>query len=378
MQSCRDKLHKATSQPDTHAGLWLDKHLKEQVEGGGETKTDHFKDIADKQIPVDYRGFFTRWQQSLEQAGAVTRKAQAQGRLAIGLGGESVLETSITLHRTYGVPYIPGSALKGLAARYARTRLKEQLWGKCSQAYKTLFGSTVEAGYVTFFDALYVPGSAKQDQPLALDVITVHHPKYYSGENLPPADWDNPQRHNAQIHREYFPPADWDNPVPVPFLSAIGSYLVALHGEESWVKAAFEIIQRALAEEGIGAKTSSGYGRMSIEGIALDNDKSVASPDAQESSKIPTSQPVDPQQQLVNAFISNLNALSTKDVAGQIAQFVDRWRKVQVPEMYRVQMAQAILDKVESARRTKKSAKKGWFKDLQAFVAERSLTEDEK
>ena len=39
-------------------------------------------------------------------------------RLIIGLGGESPLETGLTLHHTFGVPIIPGSAIKGLAAHY--------------------------------------------------------------------------------------------------------------------------------------------------------------------------------------------------------------------------------------------------------------------
>jgi CRISPR-associated protein Cmr6 len=249
MQSRRDQLQKVPSQPSTHVGLWLDKYLEEQLEGGGEKpKSGHFDEVAKKPVPRAYLVFFERWQQALERAGAVTRKAQAQGRMAIGLGGESVLETSITLHCTYGVPYIPGSALKGLAARYARNRLEEQTWKKGSDAYKTIFGDTAEASYVTFFDALYVPGSAKQDHPLAFDVITVHHPEYYRGESCPPADWDNP--------------------TPVSFLSTTGSYLVALHGPDSWVEAAFEILQLALVEEGIGAKTSSGYGRMVFEDVA--------------------------------------------------------------------------------------------------------------
>jgi CRISPR-associated protein Cmr6 len=200
--SRRTELEELGMAVTTHAGLWIDKYLKEQAEGGGEkAKTGHFDEVAKKPVPAAYPVFFERWQQALEQAGAVTRKAQAHGRMAIGLGGESVLETSITLHRTCGVPYIPGSALKGLAARYARNCLEEQTWKKGSDAYKTLFGETTEAGYVTFFDALYIPGSAEQDHPLELDVITVHHPEYYRGENLPPADWDNPTPVPFKRHR---------------------------------------------------------------------------------------------------------------------------------------------------------------------------------
>lgn len=39
-------------------------------------------------------------------------------RLVVGLGNPSVTETSITLHNTYGTPYIPGQALKGITRNY--------------------------------------------------------------------------------------------------------------------------------------------------------------------------------------------------------------------------------------------------------------------
>ena len=46
------------------------------------------------------------------------------GRLIVGLGSENVLETGIRLHHTYGLPIIPGSAFKGLAAHYCH-----EAWG---------------------------------------------------------------------------------------------------------------------------------------------------------------------------------------------------------------------------------------------------------
>lgn len=46
------------------------------------------------------------------------------GRMIIGLGGENVLETGLTLNHTYGTPMIPGTALKGLAAHYCH-----KAWG---------------------------------------------------------------------------------------------------------------------------------------------------------------------------------------------------------------------------------------------------------
>jgi hypothetical protein len=76
------------------------------------------------------------------------------------MGDESVLETSISSYKTYGVLSIPGSALKGLAASYARRRLSKD-WQKSSDAYQVLFGSTEEAGSMTFCDALSIPGTGR-------------------------------------------------------------------------------------------------------------------------------------------------------------------------------------------------------------------------
>lgn len=234
-----------TDIPSTaHAGLWLDKYLPDSEKGKGGEKAGHFKQAV-RAVDSLYGTFYERWQQSLADIGAKTHQAHVLGRLSIGLGGESVLETSISLHRTYGVPYIPGSALKGLAASYTRKRIGGE-WGKDSDAYKILFGDVDVAGYVSFYDALYIPGTAKANIPLALDVINVHHPEYYRGE-------------------KDAPPADWDSPTPISFLSATGSYLIALHGPDEWVKAAFEILAYALKDEGIGAKTSSGYGRIQLD-----------------------------------------------------------------------------------------------------------------
>ncbi len=228
--------------PSAHAGLWLDKYMGSDATDGKRQLVD---EVAQIKVSPLYGRFYERWKRSLEELGAQCREARCQGRLAINLGAEGVLETSIALHRTYGVPYIPGSALKGLAAHYAANRLDEAHWGRGCPAFKILFGNPTSAGYVHFYDALYVPDSASKNPPLWADVITVHHPKYYQGD----------------INS---PPADWDSPTPIPFLTASGSFLIALSGPAQWVQAAFEILGHALRDVGIGAKTSSGYGRMEL------------------------------------------------------------------------------------------------------------------
>ncbi|MCP4422788.1 MAG: type III-B CRISPR module RAMP protein Cmr6 [Chloroflexi bacterium] len=234
-----------------HAGLWLDKYLTIQPALEKNRSSDQdtayaqlVKECSQIKEPFRYKIIYKQWRQTMADLGIQTRVARINGRLAIGLGNESVIETAVTLHHTYGVPFIPGSALKGTASSYAHQYLNETIWQKGSDAHNTLFGSTESAGFVTFFDALPVPHSLSENKwRLKPDVMTVHHPDYYQGQDKAPADWDSP--------------------TPIPFLTVTGDFLIALHAPDApgWADVAYGILKQALQEIGIGAKTSSGYGR---------------------------------------------------------------------------------------------------------------------
>ena len=320
----------------THHGLWLDKYMSNHKTGSGQ---ELVAQTAKIQVPEAYRSFYDRWKAALAQnAAIVTKTASVRGRLSIGLGGESVLETAITLHRTYGVPYIPGSALKGLAASYARNKLDPATWGIHSNAYTTMFGSTDSAGYLTFFDALYVPGTGHENKPLWPDVITVHHPAYYQGDAAP---------------------ADWDSPTPISFLSATGDYLLAIGGDPDWIDKAFGILAFALAEEGIGAKTSSGYGRMSIAGMT---DVAPLNP----ANGQPPS--TDPKDAVVEQYMLAIDQMAIKDVASKLPAVAQRWHEEELSSANKLLVARAILEKVEAAGRAKQSRGKPWFEELWRYV----------
>lgn len=240
----RERLEAMSIRPETHAGLWLDRYVRNLGTSGA--AGTHLKSALEAlRVPPSYPAFFRRWKESLP-AETLTARAVAKGRQAVGLGGESVLETAIALHRTYGVPYLPGSALKGLASRAARKRTKEgDSWHPGGDAFRIVFGVLEDAGFVTFHDALWEPEGAQL--PVALDVMTVHHGDYYQGKELPPADWDDPN--------------------PVGFLSAHGSYRIALSGPREWAEAAMDFLVIGLKEDGIGAKTAAGYGRMEVDWV---------------------------------------------------------------------------------------------------------------
>lgn len=260
--ACRDALHALKPAPTTHAGLWLDRFLPKQdkTTNADEAKganQAHIKRLDDIKVPDAYQHHLKRWQAHLNDLGTNARQANAKvrGRMIIGLGAESVLETAIHLHHTYGVPVIPGSALKGLAASYARNRLTDESWRKKpgegdGASYRALFGDTTEAGCIIFHDALWLPPEGEDGHKipldLDLDVMTVHHRDYYGKKGQKP-------------------PPDSDDPNPVSFATARGWYLIALEGPPAWTDAAMSILQRALAEEGIGAKTAAGYGRLDLD-----------------------------------------------------------------------------------------------------------------
>jgi len=180
-----------------------------------------------------------------EQRGFAVKRIQAQPvwRFVVGLGAAHVLETGITLHRIFGLPIIPGSALKGAARAYAQL-----VEGKPEDDPEliAIFGTTERAGSVIFFDA--IPLEVPKFQ---LDIMNPHYPQYYDKR--------------GGTSKEPAPPADWDSPRPVFFLTVTETpyrFAIAARSEqgnhlldlaESWLKG-------ALMELGIGAKTSADYG----------------------------------------------------------------------------------------------------------------------
>ena len=226
----------------TNLGLWFQKYLDREKGVPSQVLVGSITDLQEQVDPI-YEKFYTNWEEALKKIGAQTEVARTHGRMIVNLGAESVAEVSIALHHTYGMPYIPGTALKGLAAHYANSHLGEA-WKKNTDVYKAIFGTGKAAGYVTFHDALFVPDD-KFKQPLQKDTVTGHHQDYNKGDDVPPADWDSPNI--------------------IPFISVRGKFLIAISGDDAAKQVAMEILRLALLYEGVGAKTSSGYGRMVFE-----------------------------------------------------------------------------------------------------------------
>lgn len=175
-------------------------------------------------------------------------KAKVADKIVIGIGGQSVFENDITLHYTYGVPYIPGQAIKGALRNYI---YNEYIKGKSkdesvleNSILLDILGGNDEQGKVIFFDAFPITEVA-----VDCDVITAHHNNYYNDENSPPRDDDKVN--------------------PVKFLVAKESSSAGLKfniyiAVDKYIGTKSNIIETRLKNtlmfNGVGGKTSVGYG----------------------------------------------------------------------------------------------------------------------
>lgn len=225
-------------EPPDHAGLALYRYLKEH-DASKQAARALLDSIAARSIAKVYENAFERWKAAL--SGAVFLEATARTPLAIGLGNASPIENGLSIHHTYGTPYLPGSALKGLMARAARH------YGLDEHQQEILLGTTQKAAHLIYWDGWLDPSSR---QPFQKDVITVHHPDYYSGGQR----W----------------PTDFDDPNPVGFLSVKPGtkFCLALSSSSEnatdWLYTAAEILRWGLEHLGLGGKTNAGYGYFEV------------------------------------------------------------------------------------------------------------------
>jgi len=330
-----------------------------------------------------------RWQAIVGASNAQSLSLKTHWRFVAGLGRKGPLEAGFTFNR-YGFPILPGSSVKGVARAWAFVQIAEKLgfsdlkrldeilsadsdkgsegckqyetWRaqqseeiqNMAEDFRAIFGITATAGRAVFFDAIPAPKPEMQ-----LDIMNPHYPQYYSGDEFP---------------------TDWQSPVPVYFLTvapntefrfAIG-WRGVLDGEGRRLRdLAKEWLFAGLTELGTGAKTSAGYGYFTGPRNGESSETTRISKATQLPERTAPPPPADPRQQVVDEFVRQLNSIAARNVAGQIAEYVERWRQADMPDQYRLQMAQAILHKVEATGRTKKSKGKAWFQELQTFITKR-------
>lgn len=162
---------------------------------------------------------------------------ETESRFVTGLGRSHPVENGFAWHPALGVPYLPGSSVKGLVRAWAELDAQPR---PSPDRVETILGSPGAAGQVGFLDAIAIA-----PVQLEADVMTPHF-----------AGWspDNP-------------PGDWCGPVPVPFLVVAPqtafafSILPVCAGAVGALEEIFGWLRAALEGVGAGAKTAVGYGR---------------------------------------------------------------------------------------------------------------------
>ena len=224
----------------------------------------------------------------------LTLDAIATAPFTTGLGNEHPLENGFAFLNPYGLPYLPGSGIKGVLRQAAR-ELASGEWGdshgwtqdnihllerKGERAIEltmldVLFGRATEGGdsdhvrgALGFWDALpQIPGDH-----LAVDIMTPHQSHYYqqkverkSGDSSSPHDSGAPN----PISFLTLPPGTgfaFHVACDAAHLERLAPDLA--HGQrwQTLLSAAFE---HAFAWLGFGAKTAVGYGAMQMDQTAL-------------------------------------------------------------------------------------------------------------
>lgn len=270
-QARRDVLRGVQIDRTTHAGLWLDTYLTFQTTDGKDSdevkaaRTSLIEEVARNTAPDGYGDASEKRAVSLlgPPKGTVrdVRIYRTAGRTIVGLGQKGVIEAGITLERTWGVPILPGSSLKGVAAATAHLLTDHDSWrkpadkeSKPGESFAELFGTTENQGRVIFHDAWWLPDSVSQ-KPLAQDIMTVHHPNYYQKD---------------ENDKEFNVPDGTDSPNPISFITTTSGLafvfcLEAKEADKDWLDAAWKLLDKGLQELGVGAKTNSGYGRFSLD-----------------------------------------------------------------------------------------------------------------
>jgi len=240
-------------------GLWLDK-LVPLAKDDAASKRAPWTLQKDLRAYVLEQMFCREWRSAIGQQ-VLERQQQAvfaesrhmqklvakvEGRLLVDAGRTSSIETTLSFHHTWGIPRIPGSAIKGMV----RAAMEEE--HQSQTMLDRLFGpdlrdssATASKGALFFYDALPDQGRYR----LSLDVLTPHFPEYYQGNK---------------------PPADWQSPVPHTFLTVVDTSFVFHVVASSKAKDEdLEDVRQALIDGmeyfGIGGKRAAGYGRLLAE-----------------------------------------------------------------------------------------------------------------
>ena len=187
---------------------------------------------------------------------------ELQGRLIVNLSDSLIQNAGICLDRNTGVPYLPGTAVKGVARHVALSALRQGEWS--IEEFMTVFGvSEADFGDKGELKAYakdvaedrwrqrglvdFLPANPVTEPRIEVDISTVHYPDYYQSGN------------EADLAKENLRP----NSFPVVAAGVRYAFCIMAMDRrvtpEIFAKAKAALVE-AMTVKGFGAKTGAGYG----------------------------------------------------------------------------------------------------------------------
>jgi CRISPR-associated protein Cmr6 len=206
-------------------------------------------------------------------------------RLVIGAGYPSFIENGFMFHHVYGIPYIPGETLKGLARAVFILSVAEAIKGKFDpskieeglseeaevisyqipekiniildnytienpvETFRKIFGSKKRRGQVIFFDAY--PVEFKPSEHFEADIMNSHYGDYYQSGKAP-ADWLSPNPIHFLALKEGI---DFEFSLGLAPLEPMED-----NEEKLLLETARKLLEVGLENFGVGNKKRKGYG----------------------------------------------------------------------------------------------------------------------
>jgi CRISPR-associated protein Cmr6 len=197
---------------------------------------------------------------------------QLEGRLAINLADSLIQNAGISLDRLSGVPFIPGSAVKGVCRHVALSSVKaaseseqEDLFRQFRKVFGTSESEFKERGQLYEFKSLlkgapedikgsvsFLPAYPINEARIVVDLTNVHYPQYYGNGSTKDLAEESPR----------------PNPFPAVEMGAQFAFCLVLNdiqGDIQLLDCTRTWLEQALTVHGIGAKTAAGYGWFSLQ-----------------------------------------------------------------------------------------------------------------
>lgn len=248
---------------------------------------------------------------------------QLEGRLAINLADSLIQNAGICLDRLFGLPYVPGSAVKGVCRHAALAELKAASPAEVPvllALFCTVFGTSEvdfksgdlqafrqhHAGHDTDRKGAvsFLPAYPVNDARIVVDLTNVHYPDYY----------------RTGQERDLRNESPRPNPFPAVETGAQFAFCLVLNGMDNRpdvLAAAQRWLNAALTERGLGAKTAAGYGWFSLQPEVLDKLLAESAADQKERKDREEASTLEPSSELMAQFRS----MKEQDLAGALNKY---------------------------------------------------------